>query len=298
VKEFEMAQVQFGWIAPVIGIAESDYVPLAMAQQKEILPVVAEHFDSVWIFDHFYGFDQRDDPYLESWTTLTWLAAHFPSLLVGTIVMGVGYRNPALVAKMGATLQALSGGRLVLGIGAGWRREEYLAYGYAFPKASVRIRQLEEAVQIIRRMWTETAPSIKGEYFAIDQAYCPPRPDPRPPIMIGGKGEQLMLPLIARQADWWNVGWLSPAEHRRKRNLVRRQAEAAGRDPAGITQTVMRMDSRLPRSAADSARWLDELSPLIELGVTHFMLDCGHVTVTEPIARFAEEVIRPLRLAG
>lgn len=292
-----MSQIKFGWVTPVIGIAETSYVPLVMAQQAEILPAVAEHFDSVWVFDHFYGFDNRDDPYLEGWTTLTWLAAHFPHLQIGTIVLGVGYRNPALLAKMGATLQALSGGRLVLGIGAGWRGEEHLAYGYPFPKAAVRIKQLEEAVQIIRRMWTETAPSFKGEYFQIKSAYCPPRPDPPPPIMIGGSGEQLMLPLVGRQADWWNVGQVLPEAYRRKRDIVHRHAEAAGRDPSAIVQTVFKTNARLPQSAADSVRWLDELTPLIELGATHFMLDFGHVTATEPIARFADEVIAPLTQA-
>lgn len=289
-----MSQIKFGWIAPVIGIAETGNVPLVMTQQAEILPAVAEHFDSLWVFDHFYGFGDREASYLENWTTLTWLAAHFPALKVGSIVLGVGYRNPALVAKMAATLQTLSGGRLILGIGAGWRGEEYTAYGYPFPKAPVRIKQLEEAVQLIRLMWTETAPSFEGEYFEIDQAYCPPRPEPPPPIMIGGAGEQLMLPLIARRADWWNVGPTSPEDYRRKRDIVHRHAEAADRDPTGIVQTMMKMDSRLPQSTADSARWLEELRPLIELGLSYFMLDCGHVTATEPIVRFAEEVIGPL----
>jgi alkanesulfonate monooxygenase SsuD/methylene tetrahydromethanopterin reductase-like flavin-dependent oxidoreductase (luciferase family) len=289
-----MTQIRFGWIAPVIGIPESSYVPIMMDQQAHILPVVAEHFDSLWVFDHFYGFDQRTDPYLECWTALTWLAARFPTLQVGTLVMGVGYRNPALVAKMGATLQTLSSGRLILGIGAGWRGEEYAAYGYPFPRAAVRIRQLEEAVQIIRLMWTETAPSFKGRYFEIKEAYCPPPPTPPPPIMIGGGGEQLMLPLIARQADWWNIGFVDVDSYRRKRNILNQNMEAIGRDPAEIVHTYMKQGRPLPASSEDSARWLDELRPLIELGVAYFMLDFGHVNSTESIVRFAEEVMTPL----
>jgi alkanesulfonate monooxygenase SsuD/methylene tetrahydromethanopterin reductase-like flavin-dependent oxidoreductase (luciferase family) len=208
--------------------------------------------------------------------------------------MGVGYRNPALVAKIGASLHALRQGRLVLGIGAGWRGEEYAAYGYPFPQASLRIQQLEEAVHIIRRMWTETAPSFKDKYFEIKQAYCPPLPAPPPPIMIGGGGEQLMLPLIARLADWWNIGFVDVGAYRRKRDILHRHAEAAGRDPGEIVHTYFKTDCSLPTSSADSARWLDELRPLVELGVTHFMLDFGHVTSSEPMARFAEEVIAPL----
>jgi alkanesulfonate monooxygenase SsuD/methylene tetrahydromethanopterin reductase-like flavin-dependent oxidoreductase (luciferase family) len=293
----KMSRIKFGWVVPVIGVAQSDYVPIAIAQQAEILPVVAEHFDSLWVYDHFYGFDQRSDPYLECWTTLTWLAAQFPALQVGTLVMGVGYRNPALVAKMGATLHTLSNGRLVLGIGAGWRGEEHEAYGYPFPRAAVRIQQLDEAVQIIRRMWTETAPSFRGEYFEIRDAYCRPLPGPPPPIMIGGSGEQLMLPLIARRADWWNIGSVDGETYRRKRDILHRHAEAAGRDPGEIVHTYMKTDRRLPESFEDAARWLDELRSLVELGVTHFMLDLGHVTSPELIVRFAQEVIAPLNAA-
>jgi alkanesulfonate monooxygenase SsuD/methylene tetrahydromethanopterin reductase-like flavin-dependent oxidoreductase (luciferase family) len=289
-----MSRIKFGWAAPVIGVPESEFVPIVMAQQAKILPVVAEHFDSAWVFDHFYGFERRTDPYLECWTTLTWLAARFPSLQVGALVMGVGYRNPALVAKMGATLQVLSHGRLVLGIGAGWRGEEYTAYGYPFPTPAVRIQQLDEAVQIIRRMWTEIAPSFEGEYFELKDAYCPPLPTQPPPIMIGGAGEQLMLPLIARRADWWNTGFMDADTYRRKRDIVHHHAEAAGRDPAGIVHTFMKEGLALPESSEDVARWLDELRPLVALGVTHFMLDFGHVTSTEPILRFVKEVMAPL----
>ena len=293
-----MPEIKFGWVTPALGIAATNYTPLAITQQADILPVVARYFDSIWIYDHFYGFDNPDDPYLESWTTLTWLAARFRGLHVGPIVMGVGYRSPALLAKMAATLQTLSEGRLILGLGAGWRDEEHRAYGYPFPEASARVRQLEEAVQVIHSMWTETAPSFKGEYYEINQAYCPPRPNPRPPILIGGSGEQLMLPLVGRRADWWNVGSLSPAEFQRKWDIVRREAEAAGRDPERIVRTMIKMDYELPHASADSARLLKELRPIVKLGLTYFMFDCGHVTSTSAIVRFAQEVMEPLREEG
>ncbi len=113
--------------------------------------------------------------------------------------------------------------------------------------------------------------------------------------MIGGGGEQLMLPLIARQADWWNIGFVDVATYRRKRDTLNQNAEAVGRDPAEIVHTFMKQGRPLPTSSEDSARWLDELRPLIELGVAYFMLDFGHVNATEPIVRFAEEVITPLK---
>ena len=315
-----MKKMHFGWIAPVIGVAKTNYVPVVMLQEAEVLAVVAKHFDSLWVFDHLYATaskpnlaakgtgdtgltPQPSDPWLEAWTTLTWLAARYPTVQIGPLVLGVGYRNPALLAKMAATLQVLSGGRLVLGLGVGWREEEFGAYGYSFPNAQMRIQQVEEAVQIMRHMWTETAPSFQGEYFTIHEAYCSPLPMPPPPILIGGEGERLMLPLMARHADWWNVyvntmEEVTPylATYQRKRDLLFRHAEARGRDPASIVQTFSIITGRWPRSSDDSTHWLELLRPLVNLGVTHVMLS-GQGVSLEPILRFAEEVMVPLQLA-
>ena len=134
----------FGWVSPVIGPPESNHEPIVMFQEREILPTAFEHFDCLWLADHFYGFERETDPFLESWTTMTWLAAKFPKVKLCHHVLGQGYRNPALTAKMAATLQTLSGGRFILGIGAGWRGEEFKRYGYEFPSTATRIRQLEE----------------------------------------------------------------------------------------------------------------------------------------------------------
>lgn len=291
-----MIALKFGWISPVIGPPESGHVPLVTYQQEHgILDAVNQHFDSLWVCDHFYGFQRRTDPFLEGWTTLTWLAARYPRVVLGHHVLGLGYRNPALTGKMAATLQTLSGGRFVLGIGAGWREEEYHAYGYEFPKASVRIAQLDEAIQLMRRMWTETAASFSGKHFTIKEAYAPPRPEPAPPVLIGGSGEQLMLPLVGRQADWWNTGagrGLETFQH--KRDIVYRAAEGAGRDPASITITVTR-EAPLPSSSAESEQWATELRRWAAEGMGHFLLDFGHVTSTEPVLRFVEEVMTPLR---
>jgi alkanesulfonate monooxygenase SsuD/methylene tetrahydromethanopterin reductase-like flavin-dependent oxidoreductase (luciferase family) len=290
-----VASLKFGWISPVIGPPESGHVPLVIYQQEHIFPTTLHHFDSVWVCDHFYGFDRRTDPFLEGWTTLTWLAARYPTVQLGHHVLGLGYRNPALLGKMAATLQTLSGGRLILGVGAGWREEEYRAYGYPFPKASVRIAQLDEAVQLMRRMWTETAATFTGQHFQISQAYCPPRPEPAPPVLIGGSGEQLMLPLVGRQADWWNTSTGRGIDaYRHKRDIVFRAAEAAGRDPASITLTVTR-EAPLPTTGAESAAWLEEIQRWAGQGVSHMILDFGHVISTEPVLRFVEEVMTPLR---
>jgi alkanesulfonate monooxygenase SsuD/methylene tetrahydromethanopterin reductase-like flavin-dependent oxidoreductase (luciferase family) len=287
--------LKFGWISPVIGPPESGHVPIVIYQAEHILPTAFQYFDSVWLADHFYGFERRTDPFLESWTTMTWLAAKFPNVLLCHHVLGLGYRNPALTAKMAATLQTLSGGRFILGIGAGWRQEEYAAYGYGFPRASTRIRQLEEAIQICRLMWSEPAPSFEGKHFRIATAYAPPLPEPTPPILVGGSGEQLMLPMIGRRADMWNTFMpKDTADWVRKRDIVLKSAEGAGRNPASITLTATR-EAPLPNDHAESEAWLAILRDWVKLGISHFVLDFGHVTSTEPVLRFAEEVIKPLK---
>ena len=113
--------IRFGWLSPCIGNRWSDHRPIVVDQAKTILPTVNDHFDSMWIADHFYGFDAKTDPFVEAWTSLTWLAAKFPDVMLCHHVLGHGYRPPALTAKMAATLQVFSENRFMLGIGAGWR---------------------------------------------------------------------------------------------------------------------------------------------------------------------------------
>jgi alkanesulfonate monooxygenase SsuD/methylene tetrahydromethanopterin reductase-like flavin-dependent oxidoreductase (luciferase family) len=133
-------------------------------------------FVAAWFSDHL----QKADPVLEGWTTLTYLAALAPTYRFGNMVLGQGYRNPALLAKMAATLQVLSGGRFVLGIGAGWQEDEYLAYDYPFPSAGTRIEQLGEAIDIIRALWTTDPTTYEGKHYRVHAAHCQPQPDPDP----------------------------------------------------------------------------------------------------------------------
>ena len=182
----------------------------------------------------------------------------------------------------------------MLGIGAGWREEEFTSYGYDFPKSSVRIRQLEEVIQICRLMWTEESPNFEGRYFQIHDALAPPRPDPIPLICVGGKGEQLTLPMVGRRADMWNTYLSTEEDWIRKRDIVWRSAEEAGRDPAEITISVTR-EAPLPQTSDESTEWVELLQHWKDLGVRHFVLDFGHVTSTEPVLRFVEEVMQPLK---
>ena len=154
--------LDFGWLSPVIGNRWSDHQPIVVYQEEHILPTVTRHFDTLWIADHFYGFDAKTDPFMEAWTTLTWLAAKFPDVELCHHVLGHGYRNPALTAKMAATLQTLSGGRFILGIGAGWRGEEYAAYGYEFPSTPIRFAQLEEVIENLPADVDRGSPDLRG----------------------------------------------------------------------------------------------------------------------------------------
>jgi alkanesulfonate monooxygenase SsuD/methylene tetrahydromethanopterin reductase-like flavin-dependent oxidoreductase (luciferase family) len=139
---------------------------------------------------------------------------------------------------MAATLQALSGGRPVLGIGAGWNEEEYRAYGWPCPPAPVRIAQLDEAIQLIRAMWTQAPAQFKGEHYRIEGAYCEPRPQPCPPVMVGGHGERYLLRVVARHADWWNYPFRGLDVYAQKQEVLKAHCRAVGRDYDTITQVV------------------------------------------------------------
>lgn len=287
--------MRFGWLSPVIGNRWSNHQSIVLHQQEHVLPEALPHFDSLWIADHFYGFDTRTDPFLEGWTTLTWLAAKFPDVLLCHHVLGHGYRPPALTAKMAATLQVLSNNRFILGIGAGWRGEEYEAYGYEFPRPAVRFAQLEEVITICRLMWTEDEPSFEGKYYSINGAAAPPRPEVVPPVCIGASGEQIGLPLVGRLADIWN-GFPRGTDDdwRRKVSIVHESAVAAGRDPADI-EICQTVEKALPETSADAQELLELLAHKAELGVRHFVMDFGNPSTPEHVGRFVDEVMAPLR---
>ncbi len=195
------------------------------------LPGLAGHFDALWMTDHFFW---EDAPTYEAWTAMTYAAARWPAFKVGSIVLGQSYRNPALTAKMGATLQALTGGRFILGIGAGWKEDEYHAYGYPYPSPGTRVAQLEEALIIIKRLWTEPGKvTYHGQHYHIVDAYCEPRPQPMPPILVGGGGQKTAL-LAAKYADWWNMPDASFPVYNERLQVVKAQCAVAGRDPASL----------------------------------------------------------------
>lgn len=192
-------------------------------------------FGSLWFPDHVQYGSHR---VAEGWTLLAYALARYPDKRCGHEVLCNSFRNPAHLAKMVATAQALSGGRVVLGIGAGWNGEEYRAYGWPFPPTPVRIAQLAEAIALIRRMWAGGPASDRGEHYAIAGAHCEPRPDPTPPIMVGGHGETYLLRVVAEHADWWNYSFRDLATYARKQEALRRHCRDVGRDYETIQQVV------------------------------------------------------------
>jgi F420-dependent oxidoreductase-like protein len=202
----------------------------------------AAGFDLVTVMDHFYqiqGIGPEEDPMLEAYSTLAALAASTSRVRLATLVTGVTYRNPGLLAKTVTTLDVISGGRAVLGLGAAWNEDEHRGYGFEFPPVRERMDRLDEALSICRLMFKEYRPSFQGTYYKIDRALNSPRPiqPGGPQIMVGGGGERRTLRLVARHADishWF--GSLEELKH--KTEVLERHCEAEGRDPSTIVRTV------------------------------------------------------------
>jgi F420-dependent oxidoreductase-like protein len=198
-------------------------------------------FDTVMVMDHFYqlpALGAPDQPMLEAYTLLGAIAARTSRVRLGTLVTGNTYRNPALLAKIVTTLDVVSGGRALLGIGAGWFEPEHLGYGYAFPSLRERLDRLEEALEIIRAMLRGERPSFEGRYYRTSEALNVPAPlrPGGPPILIGGSGEKRTLRLVARFGDESNLT-CEPAEIPRKLEALGRHCSELGRDPATIGKT-------------------------------------------------------------
>ena len=187
-------------------------------------------YDTVWLDDHLM---YNNWPILEPWTVLSALSTLTSKIRLGTMVTCNAHRNPALLAKTAATLDVVSNGRLELGIGAGCQEAEHLAYGFGFPKPSVRIAQLGEALEVITQMWTQKKANYQGKHYSLRDAVCGPKPlqKPYPPITVGGSGEKHTLKVTAKYADRFDWGSLpSVDDYRRKLEVLEEQCKVVGRD--------------------------------------------------------------------
>jgi F420-dependent oxidoreductase-like protein len=218
-------------------------------------------YHSVWMSDHVIGmYEAPGDSRFECWTTSTALLANTRGIKIGQLVLCNPFRHPSLLAKMSATLDAISSGRLILGLGTGWHEGEFRAYGYPFEGNAARVRRLDEAAEIIKRMWTEESPSFEGKYYQIEKAWNSPKPaqSPHPPLMIAGGGEQLTLRTVARHADISNfAAWTGkPEDFRKKNEALNTYCEKVGRN----LKEIRRSWAAYCLIGEDAAGWEKSLS--------------------------------------
>jgi F420-dependent oxidoreductase-like protein len=280
-------------------------------------------YDTAWLFDHFYPIlADPAGPCFEGWTALAALAAETKNVEAGVLVTGNTYRHPAVLAKMGATVDHIIAGRLIMGIGAGWFELEHKAYGTPFYTTGERIRRLDEAVAIIKSMWTVEKTTIQGRYYQVSEARCEPKPvrKPHPPFMIGGAGEKLTLRVVAKHADIWNT-FGSAAVFRSKIAVLQEHCNSVGRNVdkieiswAGLAavcdsaaerdamlaplakawgQSIEQMaEASLVGSTDEVLRRLEEFQ---KAGVTHFIMLIAPPFKHDQLCRFADTIVDKFR---
>jgi F420-dependent oxidoreductase-like protein len=247
-------------------------------------------FHSVANYDHFYGLEDNTVPTLEGWTSLAAMAAVVRRARVSCMVTGVTYRNPAVLANMAVTVDHISGGRLDFGLGAGWHEAEHVAYGLEFPSAGTRVAMLDEALTLIKRLWTEESVTFEGRFYTLRGALCEPKPlqRPHPPIVVGGEKPK-MLTVIARHADEWNVpshGDVN-AWARTSAKLDAACAEI-GRDPAEIRRSVQLFIK--PAQDGHLDRQLATLPDLAAVGCQHAVLSFYQPPTAQQLKACAERI--------
>jgi F420-dependent oxidoreductase-like protein len=269
--------MKIGVIVPQGWTGEYDgWEPPAAWQRTVAVAGQAEQlgFESIWLFDHFHTVPKpTDELTFESFTSLSALAALTSRVRLGHIVICSPYRNPALTAKMISTLDVISGGRMELGIGAGWKRDEWLAYGYGFPETKERLAILADHLEVIERMLAPgrtTHATFEGKYASVTNAINLPKPlqQPRVPIMVGGNGPNVTWRLAAKHADELNLDGLSPDELAEALPVIRSRCEEIGRDPATLKVSVHLWWGNAAKPGAER---VERLGRYAELGVSRVM---------------------------
>jgi len=305
-----MANMQFGVSLPQI--KRSWQETRAAAEEMDRLG-----FHSVWFNDHLYGIPMPAIPIMEAWTALSAVAAVTSKVELGTLVTPVGFRNPALLAKMVATLDQISGGRVIVGLGSGWFEQEFRGYGLDFPPVQKRLQQLDEAIELMRRMWSEEQVTFEGRHFHTDAVYCEPKPARKPPVMIGGGGEKVLLRLVAKHADIWNNLAVNLEQLGKKIEVLHRHCASVGRDPATIrisqqTMVVLGEDEADAQSKKEKAariygghmgsgiagtaeQCIDQINALATKGCSLVVIEFFGRDVREPAQLFAERVMPAFR---
>ena len=322
-----MKKIRFGVFLPFYGFhsgrknSESPFDLLC----NVVLECEQLGYDCIWLDDHLMFGKQ---PILECWTKLSALSTITSEIRLGTMVLCNSFRNPALLAKMSATLDVISNGRLEFGIGSGVQEDEHKAYGIPFLKPRVRIDRMRETVEIIKKLWTEEKISYKGRYYSIREALCEPKPvqKPHPPITIGGSGEKLTLRVTAKHADRYDWGYLPSLEmYKHKLELLESHCKAVDRDFNDIEKATWlggqifivsdqkELDRKITTLKPKSKSLKDfkkfnfvatpegcrqEIWRYTRLGVNYFMLFFGDLPEVNSLRFFAEEVVRKMKTTG
>jgi F420-dependent oxidoreductase-like protein len=305
-----MAKMQFGVMLPQIKRSWEETKAAALEVERL-------GFDSVWFNDHLYGIPMPPIPIFEAWTALSAVAAVTERVELGTLVTPVGFRNPALLAKVVATLDQISGGRVIVGLGSGWFAQEYEGYGIPFPPVQQRLGELEEAIELMRRMWSEPQVTFDGRWFKTDAVYCEPKPVRRPPLLIGGGGEKVLLRIAAQHADLWNNLAVNLDQLEHKVGVLRRHCQSVKRDPAEIrvsqqTMVVIGSDEADAQAKREKAQriygghmgsgiagspeqCIEQINALAAKGCSLLMIEFFGRDIREPAALFAEKVVPAFR---
>jgi len=279
-------------------------------------------FNSVWLYDHLYPLTPSiQKSVLECWITLASLAVETDTIRLGSLVTCNLFRHPSLLAKMSATLDVISKGRLEFGIGAGWCEEECAAYGIPFPKAGIRINQLREAVQVIKKMWIEDETSFEGKYYAIKKAICYPKPlqKPHPPIWVGGKGERL-LKVAVRSGSACNLPWCTTEQFKQKLAYIRKCCISHGREPGTLIvslyfdiligankneveekllkfkwEGVSHEQYRSVNIVGTPSECVDRITQYKDIGATYFVVNFPDIAKPDSLKLFADKVLSTLK---
>jgi F420-dependent oxidoreductase-like protein len=256
--------------------------------------VEASGWDVACVTDHFMPNNpEREGPSMEAWSCLSALAALVPRLRVGTIVLGNTYRHPAVLAKMAAQVDIISGGRLLLGLGSGWQENEHQAYGIPYYTMRERLERLDEACQVLKLLWTQRRSDFKGRYYQLSDAPLDPKPVqvPHPELMIGGAGERVTLRIVARHADHWNL-WAGPKVLARKGAVLDEHCAAVGRDPASITRSV-----NMPLLISEDPAEVERLADMLGTRLRGHVADPRDTCLAGTPDQIREQ-LRQLRAAG
>ena len=313
-----MAKLKFGVFLPFYAFQTKEPKEYYDHIKNIVLECEKAGYDSIWLDDHLM---YNNWPILESWTTLSAISTLTSKIRLGTMVSCIQHRNPALLAKTAATLDIISNGRLEFGIGAGVQEAEHVAYGFGFPKPSIRLERLGEALEVITRLWTQEKASYDGKYYKLKDAVCEPKPlqKPHPPITVGGCGERL-LKVTAQYADRFDWGYLPSIEvYKRKLEVLENRCKSVGRNfseielscwPSGQiliehneTALAKKISKIKPANvsvqefkktalAGTHEECREHLQVYVDLGATYFMLFFADLPNVDGLRLFAETVIK------